>query len=69
MREMGTSIAKRRPIQRAIDLRKFSEPIDAGYPRSEPEPASASITACGGGSHGVPMERSTIPPSNSLAIF
>ncbi|MEY4010368.1 MAG: hypothetical protein RLZZ93_1060 [Actinomycetota bacterium] len=69
MRETGTSIANFRAIHRAMLLRSASLPIEAGYPRSEPEPDRASITAGGGGSHGVPMDRSTIPPSNCWAIF
>jgi hypothetical protein len=66
---MGTSISNLRPIHRAMERRKASDPIEAGYPRSAFDCDRASITAGGGGSHGVPIDKSTIPPSCAAASF
>ena len=64
----GTSSRpKRRVSQRAAASRSCGLPAEAGYPRSESEDANASTTAGSGGSHGVPMEQSTIPPSCASA--
>ena len=38
-----------------------------GYPRSAPDEPSISITDDGGGSHGVPIEKSINPPSKRSA--
>ena len=38
-------------------------PARPGSPRSAPRRASAATTASGGGSHGVPIEQSTMPPA------
>ena len=52
-----------------MERRNASEPIEAGYPRSEFDCDKASMTAGGGGSHGVPIDKSTIPPSCAAASF
>ena len=57
----STARAKRRSIQPAAADRKAGLPTDLGYPRSVPEEPRAATTASGGGSQGVPMERSTMP--------
>ena len=38
-----------------------------GYPRSAFDVDSAAITLSSGGSHGVPIDRSTTPPSSAAA--
>jgi hypothetical protein len=58
-----SSSPNRRISQRVAASRSCGLPAEAGYPRSVPDDASASTTAGSGGSHGVPMEQSTIPPS------
>ncbi len=58
---------KRRRTQPAAAARRAALPIDAGYPRSAPDVARASITAAGGASHGVPTDRSTAPPGCAAA--
>jgi len=64
---IGTATSKRRAIQRATARRNSTEPMLGGYPRSAPEVANASTTAGGGGSIGVPIERSTAPPGKRSA--
>ena len=65
---MGAIVTlKRRNIQAAKASRKPAEPIDGGYPRSLLLCAKAAITEAGGGSHGVPMDRSISPPSKAAA--
>src|SRR6476620_2823761 len=59
------SIANRRAIHPETDWRSATVPGLGGDPRSAPELDRAAITAGGGGSHGVPIERSTRPPSNA----
>ena len=68
MSAAGTSTANRRCIHRWAASRSATDPMLGGYDRSEPLVASASRTDCGGGSHGVPIERSTTPPSCADAI-
>ena len=65
--DVATSIENRRSIQADIASRSGAEPIDAGYPRSAPEEPNALMTDAGGGSNGVPIDRSTTPPSWWLA--
>ncbi len=68
MASMGTSMPNRLAIHAAAASRKRGLPSEVGYPRSVSDDDSASTTARGGGSHGVPTERSTAPPSWADAI-
>ena len=63
----STCTPSRRAIHAAAASRNAGVPTDGGYPRSAPDRASASTTAAGGGSNGVPIDRSTAPPSCSAA--
>ena len=58
---------KRRSSHAAAAPISAGLPAEAGYPRSVPEEARASITPGAGGSHGVPMEQSTTPPGRAWA--
>ena len=66
----GTSVSpKRRASHPAAASRSCGLPAEAGYPRSLPDDASASRTVRSGGSYGVPMEQSTMPPSWASATL
>ena len=67
MADGATSTANRRVIQLEKARRNGSLPTEGGYPRSELLAANAATTDAGGGSHGVPMDRSIRPPSNDAA--
>ncbi len=66
--EGSTATSKRRAIQRLTAARSAAVPMLAGYPRSASDVEKAATTAGGAGSIGVPIDRSTTPPSCFAAI-